>query len=225
MVVLNAAAAGPKASSSFPALLLAALLGLGPVHPSLIPLTSSDTDRVHLETASDSQVRRTTSNRNGLSSAFDRDGSPFLHRPTLSRRGGLQLSLEGAEVPDVSGQGPPAPSLFPPKRDGTPSERQQRKRRRRNQEVDSSDPLCLHGQRGRCSHSQKEEQKEEQTQEQTQEPETEQSHAISKETITSTSDDPFNVVQPPEGPGSPRSVGTDKALTKKRTAAGEEEQA
>ncbi|KAJ8373889.1 hypothetical protein SKAU_G00044690 [Synaphobranchus kaupii] len=65
-------------------------------------------------------------------------------------------------------------------------------------------------QRGRCSPGQ-----EEQTPEAKPDP-SEQSHAISKETIGSTSDDPFNVVQPPGEAGSPRSEGVREGPDQKK---------
>ncbi|KAG7454576.1 hypothetical protein MATL_G00261130 [Megalops atlanticus] len=147
---------------------------------------------------------------------FSEDSCLFHHRLLKNHHhlylpNGSTLLLNMAPVMAcMSGHDLSASSVSLPERCAVHVNRQ-RRRQRRSKEVDSSDPLCLHNQRGKCLPSQKDEL--------TQDPEvTDQSHAVSKETITSTSDDPFMVVQPPGSPGSPRSVGAEKALPKKMTA-------
>ncbi|XP_036376392.1 fibroblast growth factor 23-like [Megalops cyprinoides] len=147
---------------------------------------------------------------------FNEDSCLFHHRLLKNHHhlylpdgSTLLLNMEAPVKACMSGHDLSASPVFLSERCAVHKNRQ--RRRRRSKEVDSSDPLCLHNQRGKCLPSQKDEL--------ILEPEmTEQSHAVSKETITSTSDDPFMVVQPPGSPGSPRSVGAEKALPKKMTA-------
>ncbi|KAJ8245382.1 hypothetical protein GJAV_G00270150 [Gymnothorax javanicus] len=201
-------------------LVMGALLGLGLVGASRVPLPqmSLDVDNVTLGTASSRPFQRAGGNGIDLNSILPEGHThPSHSHSTLSYRGRPKLRQAGSNTPNSS-----APSLTPPQvRDGAHPDLRKRSRRKRSLAVDSSDPLCLHSPRGKCSAVQKQE---EQPPEPEPEPSVDQSHAVSKETITSTSDDPFNVVQPPEGAASPRSVAPDKALTKKRTAAEEAEQ-
>ncbi|KAJ8249661.1 hypothetical protein COCON_G00228770 [Conger conger] len=219
MMLLNAAP-GLNARTSFLALLLAALQGPVPADPSPPPRASSDTDNLFpgmgtlgMSSESDS---RTTRDRNTLSSALlDREGLPVPHRPPHT----CSSAWRGRGPPPFRDRAPRPPPSSPwsGPRAAPPARAGRRRRRRRSKALDSSDPLCLHTQRGECSLNQ------EDPPPQPEADPPEHAHAVSKETIASTSDDPLNVVQPPEGAGSPRSVATDKALTKKRTAAEEKE--
>ncbi|KAI1882262.1 hypothetical protein AGOR_G00248870 [Albula goreensis] len=206
--------------ASDPSSLLAANFG-DPKRYVHIPQASSDIEKVNPQITSNGQFKRRSSYSVGILNAETPDPQTRL-RVTSSRylvtgaEGNAHSSTyhgrHGCLFPQhhVPHGGDPARSPDEVKSvyqlgPGQPSNslsllnwvvQRQRRRKRRSQDVDSSDPLCLHNQRGRCTTLQKEEQQ----QPQDPGPELpEQTHAISKETITVTSDDPFNVVQPPGG--------------------------
>ncbi|KAG9342325.1 hypothetical protein JZ751_016827 [Albula glossodonta] len=203
------AACGLPSSATHPSSLLAANFG-DPKRYVHEPQASSDIEKVNPQITSNGQFKRISSYRVGILTAETPDPQTTL-RTYHGRHGclfpqhhvphGGDLARSPDEVKSVYqlGHGRLSNSLSLVNW----VVQRQRRRKRRSQDVDSSDPLCLHNQRGRCTTLQKEEQQ----QPQDPGPELpEQTHAVSKETITVTSDDPFNVVQPPGGPGSPRSL-------------------